>query len=150
MPDPFPTLVDLQDRVMLFELARNLRFEADHHRDQISENLRGRIEAGKLVSYENYAEALMTRDRCRQMLSDLFISFDALLSPSASGEAPAGHTTTGDPLFNRMWTFLQVPCINLPGHIGPNGLPVGVQLIGTFGQDDPLLATAAWMEERIT
>ena len=150
MPEPFPTLVDLQNRVMLFELARNLRFEFDHHREQISDKLRRLILAGESMSYENYAEALMTRDRCRQMLSDLFISFDALLSPSAPGEAPAGHAATGNPLFNRMWTFLQVPCINVPGHVGPNGLPVGVQLIGTFGQDDPLLATAAWMEKRIT
>ena len=56
---------------------------------------------------------------------------------------------TGNPLFNRMWTFLQVPCVNLPGHVGPEGLPVGVQLIGGLGQDDALLATAAWMERHV-
>ncbi len=150
MPDPFPTLVDLQNRVMLFELARNFRFEYERHRELLSDKLRGLVEAGKSVSYENYAQALTTRDRCRQMLTDLFISFDALLAPSAPGEAPAGHAATGNPLFNRMWTFLQVPCVNLPGHVGPNGLPVGVQLIGSFGQDDQLLAAAAWMEKHVT
>ncbi|MDA0261161.1 MAG: amidase family protein, partial [Proteobacteria bacterium] len=71
------------------------------------------------------------------------------LAPSALGEAPAGLESTGNPLFSRMWTFLQVPSVNLPGHTGPNGLPVGVQVIGSYGQDDQLLAAAAWMEKRI-
>ena len=149
MPDPFPTLVDLQNRVMLFELARNLRFEYERHHESLSGKLRGLIEAGRSVSYRDYARALTTRDRCRQMLADLFIGFDALLAPSAPGEAPAGQAATGNPLFNRMWTFLQVPCVNLPGHAGPNGLPVGVQLIGGLGQDNQLLATAAWMERHV-
>ena len=149
MPDPFPTLVDLQNRVMLFECARNFRYEYDEHLDLLSDKLRGLIEAGQSVSHENYAQALVTRDRCRQMLTDLFISFDVLLAPSAPGEAPEGLDNTGNPLFSRMWTFLQAPSVNLPGHTGPNGLPVGVQVIGSYGQDDPLLAAAAWMEKRI-
>ena len=149
MPDPFPTLVDLQNRVMLFEMARNLGFEYDRHHEALSGKLRGLIEAGRSVSYRNYVQALTTRDRCRQMLADLFIGFDALLAPSAPGVAPDGLEATGNPLFNRMWTFLQVPCVNLPGHVGPDGLPVGVQLIGGLGQDDALLATAAWMERHV-
>jgi Asp-tRNA(Asn)/Glu-tRNA(Gln) amidotransferase A subunit family amidase len=91
----------------------------------------------------------MTRDRCRQMLTDLFISFDVLLTPSAPGEAPEGLDATGNPLFSRMWTFLQAPSVNLPGHLGPNNLPVGVQVVGSYGQDDQLLSAAAWMETRI-
>ncbi len=149
MPDPFPTLVDLQNRVMLFECARNFRYEYDEHKELLSDKIRGLIEAGQSVSYENYAQALMTRDRCRQMLTDLFISFDVLLAPSAPGEAPKGLDATGNPLFSRMWTFLQAPSVNLAGHVGPNGLPVGVQVIGSYGQDDQLLAAAAWMENHI-
>ena len=149
MPDPFPTLIDLQNRVMLFEAARNFRYEYDEHLDSLSDKLRGLIEAGQSVSFENYGQALVTRDRCRQMLTDLFISFDVLLAPSAAGEAPEGLDATGNPLFSRMWTFLHAPAVNLPGHTGPNGLPVGVQVIGSYGQDDQLLAAAAWMEKRI-
>jgi Asp-tRNA(Asn)/Glu-tRNA(Gln) amidotransferase A subunit family amidase len=56
---------------------------------------------------------------------------------------------TGDPLFNRMWTLLHVPAVTLPGFTGANGLPVGVQVIGPVGQDERLLAMAAWMHARI-
>jgi Asp-tRNA(Asn)/Glu-tRNA(Gln) amidotransferase A subunit family amidase len=48
-----------------------------------------------------------------------------------------------------MWTFLGNPCVTLPGCKGPNGLPVGVQLVGALGADDELLAVAAWAESRI-
>jgi len=32
---------------------------------------------------------------------------------------------------------------------GPNGLPVGVQLIGQRGDDARLLRTASWLVERV-
>ena len=33
--------------------------------------------------------------------------------------------------------------------IGPNGLPVGVQLIGAHGTDDTLIRHAVWLESRL-
>ena len=79
----------------------------------------------------------------------MFESYDVLLAPSAPGEAPAGHDNTGDPVFNRMWTVLHAPLITLPVAAGPQGLPVGVQLIGRFGADNRLVADAAWVYERL-
>ncbi len=29
-----------------------------------------------------------------------------------------------------MWTILQVPCLNVPGFAGENGMPIGLSLIG--------------------
>ena len=66
----------------------------------------------------------------------------------AVGEPPA-KDATGDPLFNRLWTFLHVPCINVPGFSGPAGLPVGVQLIAARHNDRGLLAAAKWAAARI-
>ena len=63
---------------------------------------------------------------------------------SAKGEAPEGLSSTGDIRFQSMWTFLHVPCITLPTARGPNGLPVGIQLVGPFHGDDTLLAQARW------
>ena len=37
-----------------------------------------------------------------------------VLVPAAPGEAPVGLGNTGDPIFNRMWTLLGVPCAALP------------------------------------
>ncbi|MBX9701374.1 MAG: amidase, partial [Acetobacteraceae bacterium] len=58
-------------------------------------------------------------------------------------EAPVGLQNNGDPVFNAMWTLLHVPCIAIPCHRSPNGMPVGVQIVGPRYGDAALLAVAA-------
>ena len=93
------------------------------------------------------AQALVAS--CRSQLGDVFAEADVLLAPSAPGEAPAGLAATGDPIFCRMWTVLHVPAINLPCSLGPQGLPVGVQIIGRRCDDARALAVADWVHQRI-
>jgi amidase len=71
--------------------------------------------------------------------------YDALLSASATGEAPAGLHDTGEATFNRLTSGLGVPCVTIPASRGPANLPVGVQLIGAMGDDMRLLRTAKWI-----
>ena len=54
-----------------------------------------------------------------------------------------GRQDTGNPIFNSMWTLLHVPCIAIPCIKGPNGLPVGVQIVGPRMGDAALLDVAA-------
>jgi Asp-tRNA(Asn)/Glu-tRNA(Gln) amidotransferase A subunit family amidase len=70
---------------------------------------------------------------------------DVLVTPSAPGEAPAGLEWTGDPAFNFIWTSLHVPCVTVPAGIGPNGLPLGIQIVGRAGEDRAVLAWAQWV-----
>ena len=72
-----------------------------------------------------------------------------LLTPAAPGEAPAGLAATGDPVFNKVWTLLHGPAIAVPAGNGPNGLPVGVQVIGRLGDDAATLAASAFLEDRL-
>jgi Asp-tRNA(Asn)/Glu-tRNA(Gln) amidotransferase A subunit family amidase len=65
-----------------------------------------------------------------------------LLTPSAQGEAPFGLHYTGDHRFQSIWTQLRTPAITLPTHAGPNGMPVGIQLVAPCYADDRLLAMA--------
>ncbi len=64
------------------------------------------------------------------------------MTPSVPGEAPVGLVSTGDAIFNGLWTLLHVPCISLPGLTGPHGMPVGIQLVGARYADARLLAVA--------
>jgi Asp-tRNA(Asn)/Glu-tRNA(Gln) amidotransferase A subunit family amidase len=80
------------------------------------------------------------------VLGEAMSGLDVLLTPSAPGEAPAGLSATGDPVFNRVWTFLGLPCVALPCGTGPQGLPLAVQVVGRRGDDSRVLAAAAWME----
>ena len=97
------------------------------------------------MSREQYDGARQTTRDARRQFADLMRGFDLLLTPSAPGEAPMGLTSTGDSLFNRVWTLLGVPCITLPWGSGPNGLPLGIQLVAAVEQDTALLAHAQWV-----
>jgi len=76
----------------------------------------------------------------RVEMERLMTGFDAVLAPSAPGVAPLGHGP-GNPLFNALWTALQMPVVNLP--IKGQGLPLGVSLVGRRATDGALLALAA-------
>ena len=70
---------------------------------------------------------------------------DVLVTPSAPGEAPEGLGWTGDPAFNFIWTSLHVPCVTVPAGTGPNGMPLGIQIVGRRGEDRAVLAWAGWV-----
>ena len=70
---------------------------------------------------------------------------DAWASPAATGPAPVGLTSTGDPTMNLPWTHAGVPAITLPAGT-LEGMPLGLQLAGRFGADEALLAVAAAIE----
>jgi len=71
-----------------------------------------------------------------------------LLSPSASGEAPLGLGSTGDASFCVIWTTTHVPAVTLPLFTGPNGLPVGAQLVARRNNDHSLFEAARWVLRR--
>jgi Asp-tRNA(Asn)/Glu-tRNA(Gln) amidotransferase A subunit family amidase len=87
---------------------------------------------------------MRTAHDARSQFADLMRGYDLLLTPSARGEAPQGLASTGDSVFNRIWTMLGVPCITLPRGRGPQGLPLGIQLVSAIEQDTALLAHAHW------
>ena len=72
-----------------------------------------------------------------------------MLTPSAPGAAPKGLGSTGEPTFNRLWTLLGTPCVNVPGMSDADGLPLGVQIVARFGRDRFALSTAALLERAI-
>ncbi len=149
LPDLFAELIEVHASVMTYESARSFAHEYRVHGGALSENLTQVIEMGHRTSLAEYAAALEQAERGRRALVDVMTGLDVLLVPAAPGEAPLGLEFTGDPLFNRIWTLLHVPAVALPGHTGPNGLPVGIQVVGPVGGDDRMLAVAAWMESRI-
>lgn len=107
--------------------------------EKISPGLREtmkRVENGTLRSALDHAAAL------RPAFDELAGKFDAIVAPSAPGEAPLGLASTGDSIFNGLWTLLHVPCINIPGLTSGLKLPVGVQLVGARYTDMRLLAAA--------
>jgi Asp-tRNA(Asn)/Glu-tRNA(Gln) amidotransferase A subunit family amidase len=79
-------------------------------------------------------------------LAGVFEDIDVLLTLSAPGAAPKGLGSTGDPRYNRLWTLMGTPCVNVPAYVADGGLPVGVQVIARFGDDAGALAAARFVE----
>jgi amidase len=144
-PPLFAELTEAQKIVMGFEAARIHADKCVRHGDALSEQFAQLIRSGQQVTDAQYHAALAARDKANAMAELIFAECDALLVPSAPGEAPEGLGATGDPLFSRMWNLLQLPCVALPLGAGPRGLPLGIQLIGRKHEDGKLLAVAQWV-----
>lgn len=117
--------------------------------DRMSERLRQTLILGQAIPPEGYDAARRTARRARKAVTALFDDVDALLTPSAPGAAPAGLETTGDPLFNKLWTLTGTPCVSVPGLEDASGMPLGVQVVARFGADTTALGVAHWLQERL-
>ncbi len=148
LPESFAGLVDAQHTVWTFEIARCLADEHDRHAEQISDRLRIMLEQGSAMPVAEYEVALRHVRACHAQLPAVLDGLDALVTPSAPGEAPA-IATTGDPVFNRAWSALGTPVVNVPAGAGPTGLPLGVQVAGLPGADALTLGAAAWVERAL-
>ncbi|MBM3568624.1 MAG: amidase [Alphaproteobacteria bacterium] len=143
LPTECNALNAAQSVVMAAEAARAYAPEYADHKPRLGARLVALIEQGQTVTpgMEKDARALIAYGRTA--VAPLFQRFDALLAPSAPDEAPEGLGATGDPVFNRLWTALHLPCVNIPHGSGATGLPLGLTLVGPLGGDGAVLATAA-------
>jgi len=142
-------VADAHPIVMNNESARALGWELANAREQISEGLRERLEFGLSRSAATVAEAHAVFNHAQRAFPACVEGLDALVTPSAPGEAPAGLEWTGDPAFNLIWTSLHVPCVTVPAGSGPNGLPLGIQIVTRMGEDRQALAWAQWVATAI-
>jgi len=149
LPTGFEALSEARSIVNPVERSRALAHEWNTDRALISPGLSRQIEEGMKIPYARYLQSLKHIAACRDQVTDVFGDADVLLAPCVAGEAPKGLDTTGDPKFQEFWTALHVPTLTLPTHKGPNGLPVGIQLVGRLYDDERLIAVARWVFERL-
>jgi Asp-tRNA(Asn)/Glu-tRNA(Gln) amidotransferase A subunit family amidase len=151
MPPALVEAFDSHGIIQNYQGAQSLAWELDAHRDDLSPALQAALDEGNATPTEAYDHARSLAKRGRRALKDLFAEagIDAILTPSATGAAPAGLDFTGDHSFNRLWTLMGTPAVNVPGHIASNGLPLGIQVVAPFGRDLACLQTAYFVERVI-
>ena len=145
----FAALADTQTTVSGYEFSRALTYERTRFPHLISASLTARIAAGLEVTRAQYEAGQALAGRCRASIADTLRHYDALLAPSATGEAPHGLESTGDPVFGLMWSLLHLPCMTLPCGAGPAGLPLGVQVVARHGNDSALFVHAEWLRRAL-
>jgi Asp-tRNA(Asn)/Glu-tRNA(Gln) amidotransferase A subunit family amidase len=149
LPPLFEEALAAQFTIQDFEAFRALAWEFDHHRERLSPVLRAQLEKAALIDFDTYDEARRIARRARQMLANLLADNEVILTPSATGVAPEGLEATGNPIFNRLWSVLGAPCVNVPGIVDDSGLPLGVQIVGRFARDRGTLAAAYFLERTL-
>jgi Asp-tRNA(Asn)/Glu-tRNA(Gln) amidotransferase A subunit family amidase len=150
LPPAFDALYDAKTRIGDYESTRALAWERSHFEQKISAVLREKLATSDACTLAQYIAAQKLLVECRRLLAVTFGDFDVLLVPSACGEAPKGLTTTGDAVFNQIWTALHTPAVTVPAFTGPGGLPMGAQFIGAYGADSVTLACAQWAYRALT
>lgn len=143
--DDVARLAEINSLSMAVEGARSLAQEYRLHRDRLTAPTLQFIETGLAIPDARYQEALACIARCRRAFDIAMEDVDALLTFSAPGVAPRSNEGLGSSLFNRPWSALGTPCVNLPAGFA-DGLPLGVQLVGRLHADAALLVLARRVE----
>ena len=149
VPDEHRGLAEAQNTIMSYEMTGELADERIRHGAQVSPRLAQLFDHGMTIAADAYDAAVSEAHAARLRLGEFFGSCAAIVVPAAPAEAPEGHAYTGDPVFNRMWTLLGTPAVTIPVGTGPNGLPVGIQLVGRIGDDARLMECARFAERAL-
>ena len=149
LPSSFNDAHKVHRSIMLHEAAAASRAVRAKYADRVSDFLRKALEEGDRISTSEYERALKKQEALQRDFSRFTDDYDAVVTPPAAGEAPASRDTTGDPSFCTIWTLLGVPAISIPTGLGPQGMPMGMQIIGNQGESNHLLATSMWCERQL-
>ncbi len=119
------------------------------------------VEYGRAVSATSLLTAIDVETSLTYLMTEFFSRYDVLLTPTLGATLPP--VGEYDPLaptspretfaeWSRWESFLPVfnstgqPAISLPLHQTPDGLPIGMQLVGGLGGEALLLSLAATLE----
>jgi amidase len=139
LPNGLDEAVEL---IIQFEAMDNLSNERIRNLDKCSSHALQTFSAGQKRTFEGYVDAMRTAERARIQMDKTLSEIDCLITLSAPGEAPAGLDNTGPATFNKIWTLLHTPCINVPAGRSSTGLPLGLQVVAARYRDDLALGGA--------
>jgi Asp-tRNA(Asn)/Glu-tRNA(Gln) amidotransferase A subunit family amidase len=150
LPEIFNGAHEQHRTIMEADLARSFEREYTDGREQISALLLEMIERGRKILAMDYNNAVADVTPLYEEFGKIFEWHDVIITPATIGQAPLGLESTGSPTFCTIWTLCGMPAITLPLLQGENGMPLGVQLVGSRGDDARLLRTARWLVNEIT
>jgi Asp-tRNA(Asn)/Glu-tRNA(Gln) amidotransferase A subunit family amidase len=140
-------LDDANNVEMFYEGARANQARLQEFGDRLDKPLANLVREGLEISDQKYQEARQFLATSRDRFHELFKSTPVIFTPAASGAAPLGLSTTGDPRMNAPWSALGNPAINVPMPV--TGFPLGLQLTADLNEDARLLQAALAVHERL-
>jgi Asp-tRNA(Asn)/Glu-tRNA(Gln) amidotransferase A subunit family amidase len=145
--DMLKKLEAANDLITTYEGARFHEARLKEFGDRLDQPLAALVRDGLKISAEQYDEATKYVSDSRKRMAEFFKSTPVILTPAATGPAPLGLSTTGDPAMNAPWSALGTPAISIPMPVA-SGLPLGLQMTADLGQDSRLLHAAIQLQAR--
>ena len=146
LPKLFDNAWDNVMTITAYDAVKSFASIESRHRIRLSPHLIELLDRGHRITPEQYARARTRRDEYRQWLDGVFERNDAIVTIPATGEAPEGLANTGDAVFCSLWTQAGMPAVNIPCGFGPRNLPMGLQVVGRYREDESALKISAWVE----
>jgi aspartyl-tRNA(Asn)/glutamyl-tRNA(Gln) amidotransferase subunit A len=108
------------------------------------------IAVGSRVARQDYEEIMQERSAVIAQVKSAFKRVDALLTPALPTVAPLLKASAQDYARGRQFTipfsYTALPCLVVPCGFGPEGLPIGMQIVGDHFQEALLLRIGAAFE----
>src|SRR6201994_867746 len=149
MPDIVAEAWRIHPTLQQYEAHQAFAWEYRENYDAMAPQLRGRMDESRNIPAADYDAAQEIAAKARAAVTDILKEVDVLLALSAPGAPPRGLDSTGDPTFNRLWTLMGTPCVNVPAVVIDGNLPIGVQIIADYGDDAKALAGARFLERAL-
>ncbi|MEC9196854.1 MAG: amidase [Pseudomonadota bacterium] len=146
LPEPFEDVAGMRETINLAEMAKCYYGLERRGRDAMSDTLKNAMDRGKAIPARDYLAALDWKQIINAGLVEIFDRCDAIICPASTGPAPKGLESTGNAVFNGIWTLAGLPAVTLPIFTDRDGLPMGLQLVGRAGDDARLLRNARWLQ----
>jgi len=133
--------------ILLAEAAAFHRDRLQRHPERFGDDVRRLLEQGLGVSRHDYSMALLEQSRIRSETEAAMEGWDAILTPTTRvlpprlDEAYDRGDVTG---YTRPFNTTGQPVITLPAPV--EGIPVGIQVVGHFGQERALVEVALALE----
>ena len=145
----------------LFCAVSNARYAAmiGDNSDLLTDYGRNSIEYGATVTGPDYARALGVRAELMMRFGQLLDEYDLLLSPTVSagafpvGEPPSEIDGKSVDTFSGFFPFtypinmIGHPAASIPCGFTSEGLPVGLHIVGRWGDEETVIAASAAFEE---
>ena len=138
----------LSNRINSWETRWFIRGCRDRDASKLSRGMQERLQQSETLTLGDYRAALLERARIRALFAELAANYDACVSLSAPGPAPAGLQSTGSPQFAVPSSLLGTPALSLP-LFEVDGMPLGLQVLGFANDDAATFATAAWLRDHL-
>ncbi|HVC99582.1 MAG TPA: amidase [Candidatus Dormibacteraeota bacterium] len=147
----FPTYAELGApgiAILNSEAAAFHRERVESFPEKFGQDVLANLQRGLEVKATDYLAALEDRERLSEEVEEAMSGVDAILVPATPRVAPRIDDSDGvRPLMTRYTRPFNVtgqPIITLPAPV--TGLPVGIQVIGRYGEDALVAEIAAWLE----